>query len=94
MKGKSDDSWLPILGGIMVFTWVIPIMTGVIFPEIPPSPCVESITVECDEWSPACNINITVEEVSGPYYNQKTDYIETYNREVCIEYENGTRVLP
>lgn len=93
MKGNVEDYWW-VFGGLGILVMILPTLTAIVFPTVPPSPCLENVTVECDEWSPECNINITVEEVSGPYYDQKIDYIETYNREVCIEYENGTRVMP
>jgi hypothetical protein len=92
MKGKSDFDWLWI---ILILPWALPMVFGVIFPEIPPSPCTEWDNVTCDEWNEwECNINETVEVVSGPFYDQKTEYIEIYKKRACVEWENGTRVIP
>jgi len=93
MRGKSDD-WMPWVGGLVIATWVIPLIGGIIFPTVPPSPCVDSVMLECEEWSPVCNINETVEVKTGPFYDEKTEEVVIYKKEVCIEWENGTRVLP
>lgn len=93
MKGakKNDFDWFWILGLI----WILPMIWGVVFPEpIPPS-CTEWVNVTCDEWNEwECNINETAEVVSGPYYNQKTEYVTTHKKSACVEWDNGTRVLP
>jgi hypothetical protein len=91
-KGKSDFEWWWV---ILAFAWMFPTVLNMLNPTPIPSACTEWANVTCNSWDAwECNINVTTKVTTGPFYDEKTEYVTIYERNVCIEWANGTRVSP